>query len=261
MGRVEGKIVIVTGGAQGIGAADVKLLSDQGAKVIVADKDEVGGRAVADRYGADFHHLDVSSETEWVNLISAVRGRYRRLDALVNNAGIIRVGDPCTIELDDLRLMMSVNVEGTMLGCKHAIPLMIESGGGSIVNMASIGAVSGLYFFAGYCASKGAVAAYTRAVAVYGAQNQLNIRCNAIFPGGVNTPLNEQLAVDMAESMSAMRIPPASPVSADGPQTRYCDPEEIAHAVVYLVSDESAFMNGAELRIDNSASITAAAVA
>lgn len=261
MGRVEGKVVIVTGGAKGIGRADVELLAGQGAQVILADVDEVEARAVASATpGVEYIRHDVTDEAAWQKLIADIVARHGRLDGLVNNAGIIRVGDPCTGTVADLRAMMSVNLEGAFLGCKYAIPAMIDSGGGSIVNIASIGAVSGLYFFAGYCASKGAVAAYSRAVAVYCAQNRLNIRCNIVLPGGVDTPLNQQLGIEMAEKIGDMRMPPSAPVRDDAPQMRYAMPEDIGHAIVYLISDESRFMNGGELRIDNTSTITAATV-
>ncbi len=147
-----------------------------------------------------------------------------------------------------------------MLGCKHALPPMIERRSGSIINISSISAHTGLYFYGGYCASKGAVASYSRAVAVYCAQNKLGIRCNSIHPGGIDTPINGVLAAEFAERLPSMRLPPQSPVSPDGPQMRMGEPDDIAWAVVYLASDESKFMSGSEIRIDNTASVTAAVV-
>jgi 3(or 17)beta-hydroxysteroid dehydrogenase len=259
-GRVQDKVVIVTGGAKGIGRADVDLLAAAGASVILADVDVAGADVAAAYPNVEYRRHDVTDEAAWAALVDEVVARHGRLDGLVNNAGIIRVGDPCTGTIADLRAMMAVNLEGAVLGCKYAIPAMIASGGGSIVNIASIGAVTGLYFFAGYCASKGAVAAYSRAVAVYCAQNQLNIRCNAVLPGGVDTPLNQQLSVEMAAKIGDMRMPPSAPVRQDAPTLRYAAPEDIGHMIVYLISDESRFMSGAEIRIDNTASVTAATV-
>jgi len=261
MKRVEGKVVIVTGGAKGIGRADVELLAADGATVILADIDEREGRAVADANpGVHFRRHDVSDEDAWRTLVDHVVASHGGLDGIVNNAGIIHAGDPCTGTIAELRAMMAVNLEGTVLGCKYAIPAMIARGGGSIVNIASIGAVTGLYFYAGYCATKGAVAAYSRAVAVYCAQNQLNIRCNTVLPGGVDTPLNRSVAAEMAVKGPEMRMPASAPVRDDTPDMRYALPEDIAHAIVYLISEESRFMSGAEIRIDNTASITAATV-
>ena len=137
---------------------------------------------------------------------------------------------------------------------------MITSGGGSIINISSISARSGLYFYGGYCASKAAVAAYSRAVAVYCAQNKLNIRCNSIHPGGIDTPINEGITTELEARIPTMRLPPQSPVSAESPQMRMGAPNDIAYAVVYLASDESGFMSGTEIFVDNTASVTAAVV-
>jgi 3(or 17)beta-hydroxysteroid dehydrogenase len=261
MNRVAGKVAIVTGGARGIGRADALLLAQEGARVIVADIDEAGGRAVATAApGIEFVSHDVRDEAAWERLVRETVARHGRLDVLVNNAGVIHVGDPLTSERAEMRHMFEVNVDGTMLGCKYAIPAMIESGGGSIINMSSIASSAGLYFFAGYCATKGAIAAYTKVVAVYCAQNRLNIRCNSIHPGGIDTPMNTGLEQEFAARIGGMRIPAHSPVSADAPKMRYGEPNDIAFAVVYLASDESKFTSGAEFYIDNTSTITAAVI-
>lgn len=261
MNRVAGKVAIVTGGARGIGRADALLLAQEGARVIVADIDEAGGHAVAaEAKGVEFVAHDVRDEPSWKKLIADTVARHGRLDVLVNNAGVIHVGDPLTSDRAETRHMFEVNVDGTMLGCKYAIPAMIEGGGGSIINMSSIASSSGLYFFAGYCASKGAIAAYTKVVAVYCAQNRLNIRCNSIHPGGIDTPMNKGLEQEFATKIAGMRLPPNSPVAADAPKMRYGEPNDIAFAVVYLASDESKFTSGSELYIENTSTITAAVV-
>jgi len=262
MNRVAGKVAIVTGGARGIGRADALLLAREGARVIVTDIDEAAGKAVAaSAPGIEFVRHDVRDEAGWDSLVRNTVSRHGRLDALVNNAGVIHVGDPLTSDRDEWRHMLEVNVEGTMLGCKYAIPAMIDAGGGSIINMSSIASSSGLYFFAGYCATKGAIAAYTKVVAVYCAQNRLSIRCNSIHPGGIDTPMNAGLEQEMATKISKMRLPPQSPISPDAPKMRYGEPNDIAYAVVYLASDESKFMSGSELYIENTSTITAAVVA
>ncbi len=260
MGRVQGKVAIVTGASRGLGFADALLLAREGARVVAADIDSGGARALADA-GVEFVMHDVRDEPGWQDLVARVMRDHGRLDVLVNNAGVVHVGDPVNFDLAEWRHMCGVNVEGVMLGCKHALPAMIETGGGSIINISSISAHTGLYFYGGYCASKGAVASYSRAVAVYCAQNRLGIRCNSIHPGGIDTPINAGLAAQFAERLPTMRVPPQSPVSADGPQMRLGEPDDIAWAVVYLASDESKFMSGAEMRIDNTASVTAAVVA
>jgi 3(or 17)beta-hydroxysteroid dehydrogenase len=259
--RVKGKVAIVTGSARGLGRADALLLAAEGARVVATDHNDYGREIEQTAAGIEFMQLDVRDETAWQRVVAHTVERYGRLDVLVNNAGVIHVGDPVTSGLEEWRHMFAVNVEGTMLGCKHAIPAMIASGGGSIINMSSIGARSGLYFYAGYCATKGAIAAYTKAVAVYCAQNRLNIRCNSIHPGGIDTPINAGLEKELASKMAGMRLPAHNPVAADAPRMRYGEPNDVAYMVVYLASEESKFMNGSELYLDNTSTITAAVVA
>ncbi|MBA6413774.1 SDR family oxidoreductase [Parahaliea sp. F7430] len=260
MNRLHEKVVLITGANRGMGHTAAKLLAQEGALVIATDINDSGLEELSGM-GIDSRILDVTSEDAWRDTVEAIVKKYGRLDVLVNNAGIVHVADPVTFDLNEWRQMCAVNVEGTMLGCKYALPVMSEQGAGSIVNIASISAHTGLYFYSGYCASKGAVAAYTRAVAVYCAQNQLGIRCNSISPGGIDTKINEDLAEQFAQRLASMKVPPQSPVSADGPQMRMGEHEDIGWAIVYLASDESKFMNGSDIRIDNSSSITAAAVA
>jgi 3(or 17)beta-hydroxysteroid dehydrogenase len=227
--------------------------------VIATDIDPAGSEGLA-AAGIGFRQHDVRDEASWKELVARVVREHGRLDVLVNNAGVVHVGDPVNFDIAEWRHMAEVNIEGVMLGCKYALPPMIERRSGSIINISSISAHTGLYFYGGYCASKGAVASYSRAVAVYCAQNQLGIRCNSIHPGGIDTPINVGLAEQFAERLPTMRVPPRSPVSADGPQMRMGEPDDIAWAVVYLASDESKFMSGSEMRIDNTASVTAAVV-
>lgn len=259
MNRLQNKVILVTGANRGIGYNAAQLLAREGAQVIATDIATPGLDELAAE-GIDCRLLDVRDEAAWESTIADVVKHYGRLDVLVNNAGVIHVADPVTFELDEWRHMCAVNIEGTMLGCKYALPVMTAQGAGSIINIASISAHTGLYFYAGYCASKGAVDAYTRAVAVYCAQNQLGVRCNSISPGGIDTKINDDLAAEFAARLQHMRVPPQSPVSPDGPQMRMGKPGDIGWAVVYLASDESEFMNGSDIRVDNTASITAAAV-
>lgn len=259
MNRVKGKVVLVTGATRGLGFADARMLAEEGATVVATDISEAGFGELTAR-GIDCRLQDVRDEQAWQHTVASIEKRYGRLDVLVNNAGVAHVGDPVNFDLAEWRHMCEVNIEGMMLGCKYGLQAMIRSGGGSIINISSIAAKSGLYFYGGYCASKGAVAAYSRAVAVYAAQNKLAIRCNSIHPGGIDTPLNDDLGAEFAVKISSMRLPPQSPVSADGPKMRMGVPNDIAYAVVYLASDESAFMSGSEILIDNTSSVTAAVV-
>jgi 3(or 17)beta-hydroxysteroid dehydrogenase len=259
MGRVQGKVAIVTGAGRGLGFADAMLLAREGATVIATDI-ECASVADLEAHGVRYMPHDVRDEYSWKDLVARVLRDHGQLDVLVNNAGVVHVGDPVNFDIAEWRHMSEVNIEGVMLGCKHALPPMIERRSGSIINISSISAHTGLYFYGGYCASKGAVASYSRAVAVYCAQNKLGIRCNSIHPGGIDTPINGVLAAEFAERLPTMRLPPQSPVSADGPQMRMGEPDDIAWAVVYLASEESKFMSGSEIRIDNTASVTAAVV-
>lgn len=259
MGRVQDKVIIVTGASRGLGLADARMLASEGARVVATDVLPFDNASIATS-NIDCRALDVREESAWIALIADILRDYGRLDGLVNNAGVLHVADPLNFDLAEWRHMCAVNIEGVMLGCKVALPALMDSGGGSIVNMSSIAARSGLYFYGGYCASKAAVAAYTRAVAVYCAQNKLGIRCNSVHPGGIDTPINDGIAEELGERMERMRLPANSPISPGAPQMRMGEPDDIAYAVLYLLSDESKYMSGEELYLDNTASITAAVV-
>jgi 3(or 17)beta-hydroxysteroid dehydrogenase len=251
MGRVAGKVAIVTGGASGMGKADAKLLAAEGARVVVADLNEVDGRAVAQDIGADaiFMRLDVTDEDNWKSVVAATLEEFGQLDILVNNAGMIALGNIVDTELAMWRKINAVNSEGVFLGCKHAIPAMAASGGGSIINMSSVAAIHGQSFVAAYTASKGAVRSLTKSIAMFCKEQNNGIRCNSIHPDGVKTPMVVKVAMgkDTATQEDLDEI---------GKFPNMCDPEEIAFLVLYLASDESRFVNGSEMLIDNASTIT-----
>lgn len=251
MGRVEGKVVLVTGAASGMGRADAVLLAAEGARVVVADLNEADGQAVAESIGehAVFMRLDVTDEDNWRDVIARTVETFGRLDILVNNAGMIALGSVVDTELDDWRRINAVNSEGVFLGCKHAIPAMTDSGGGSIVNMSSVAAVHGQSFVAAYTASKGAVRALTKNVAMYCKEQKNGIRCNSVHPDGVKTPMVVKVATgkDTATQADIDRV---------GAMGNMCEPEDVANMVLFLASDESRFVNGTEMLIDNAATIT-----
>ncbi len=251
MGRVAGKVAIVTGGASGMGKADAQLLVAQGAKVVVADLNEADGQAVATALGdnAVFMRLNVSDEDNWKTVIADTVAKFGKLDILVNNAGIIALGTIVDTTLESWRLVNSVNSDGVFLGCKHAIPAMAESGGGSIVNMSSVAAIQGQSFVAAYSASKGAVRALTKSIAMYCKEQKNGIRCNSIHPDGVKTPMVVKVATGKETATQ-------EDLDEIGKFGNMCDPEDIANLVLYLVSDESRFVNGAEMLIDNASTIT-----
>jgi len=251
MGRVEGKVAIVTGAASGMGRADAELLAAEGAKVVLADLNEADGQALAKGIGqnAIFMKLNVTDEGNWQSVIAATVEKWGRLDILVNNAGIIAMGNITDTTLDSWRMVNAVNSDGVFLGCKHAIPAMAESGGGSIINMSSVAAIHGQSFVAAYSASKGAVRALTKSVAMYCKERKNGIRCNSIHPDGVATPMIVKLVTgkDGATQEQIDKLKEAA---------NMCEPRDVANLVLYLASDESRFVTGAEMLIDNAATIT-----
>lgn len=251
MGRVTGKVAIVTGGASGMGKADAILLAQEGARVVVADLNEKDGREVARGIGdnALFLRLDVTDEDNWKTVIGATLEQFGRLDILVNNAGMIALGTIVDTDLATWRKINAVNSDGVFLGCKHAIPAMAASGGGSIINMSSVAAIHGQSFVAAYTASKGAVRSLTKSIAMFCKEQKNGIRCNSIHPDGVKTPMVVKVAM-------GRDVATAEDIEAVGKYGNMCDPEDIANLVLYLASDESRFVSGAEMLIDNCATIT-----
>lgn len=254
-GRVQGKVAIVTGGASGIGAETSRRLAAEGALVTLTDVSEEAGRQVAEEIGepAAFVAHDVSEEADWRRVIEDVQRRHGRLDVLVNNAGIVLAATIEDTSLEQWRRIHAVNAEGVFLGCKYAIPVMRASGGGSIVNLSSVASRRGTPIYAAYSASKGAVRSLTRTVAVHCAGRGDPIRCNSIHPGGVSTPMVHALL----KQGSGVDLAAAEDPEALARQMGMGLPIDIANLVVYLASDESRFVNGAELVIDGG--ITAAA--
>jgi len=252
-GRVTGKRVLVTGGASGLGAAIARRLADEGAVVLVADVQDGTGRALAQEIGGTYYRLDVSAETEWQAVIAAIRHDLGGLDGLVNNAGIAHSRgseDIERIEIDDLHRIFAVNVDGTILGCKHAIPLMAKSGPGSIVNLSSIAALIPAAFVIAYGASKATIAHVTRSVALHCAQAGYGIRCNSVHPGQVRTPMMNTIIERVGRETNMGTDAAATVFDSQIPLGRPQEPEDIAHAVLFLVSDESRYVTGTKLVVD-----------
>ncbi|MFZ6047686.1 SDR family oxidoreductase [Pseudomonas sp. CR3202] len=245
MKRVQDKVVLITGAASGVGKADALLLAAEGARVVLGDIDREGGQALAAEIGANalFVELDVAEEQHWQRAIEQTLATFGRLDVLVNNAAICPLGTIEEASLQQWRTVMRVNADGYFLGCKYAIEAMKRNAsGGSIIMMSSVAALGGLPPMCAYSASKGAVTALTRSIAVHCKNNGYRIRCNSIHPDGIWTPMTQAL------------VPNLDPVAlgiGDNPMARMCMPEDVANLVLFLASDESRFVNGAELRIDN----------
>lgn len=250
MGRLTGKVAIITGGAKGLGEADARMFAREGATVILTDVDRENGARLASEIGgkAEFHYHDVREEAGWRTLIDDVVKRHGKLDILVNNAGVVELGTIETQTEEEYRFVMAVSADGTFFGCKHAVLAMKKTGGGSIVNMASIASVQGEPVVAAYSAAKGAIESLTRSVAVHCANNRYNIRCNSVHPAGILTPM----VIGISEKASNSELRPASDTP---PPSKLGEPDDIAYTVVFLASDESKFINGAAIRVDNGKSV------
>ena len=252
MNRVANKIAIVTGAALGLGAASARMLAREGATVVLTDLKNHEGEAVAAAITADggralFLHHDVGSEEDWKAVIQQTVAQFGRLDVLVNNAGVGVGAPPEEQSLEQWRWLMRINLDGVFLGTKHAILAMKKHPpkGGSIINLSSIEGLVGDPNLGAYNASKGGVRLYTKSVALYCAKSGLNIRVNSIHPGYIWTPMVESYLRehgDVAEGRKA--------VDAMHPIGHMGEPDDIAYGVVYLASDESKFVTGAELVID-----------
>lgn len=244
-GRVEGKVVLVTGAAHGLGRADAEVLAREGARVIVGDIDvKEADRIAATLPEAMALRLDVTSEADWTAALATISRAHGRLDALVNNAGIARFE---TIEQSSLAAFRSVNAvsaEGTFLGCKYCLPLLAESGAGSIVNIASVAAIRGNPSVFAYSAAKGAILSMTRSLIAHCQQRNYPVRANVVLPG----------AHDTAMVRAAYQFAPTE--LRDAARRHEGQPEAVADLVLFLVSDESARLNGAEIVIDNGRTVS-----
>ncbi|PYN37267.1 MAG: cyclopentanol dehydrogenase [Candidatus Rokuibacteriota bacterium] len=243
--RLAGKVALISGGARGMGAAEARLFAQEGARVVVADILEDEGRAVENDINAKggealFVRLDVTRETDWEQAVAATVGRFGKLDVLVNNAGIGGASRVEDTTVEAWERVMAVNAKGVFLGTRAAIPAMRRAGGGSIVNISSqLGLVGMEESSPQYSASKGAVRLLTKLTALQYARDA--IRANSVHPGPIVTPMTERRRSDPAQYQRML---------ARIPLGRYGQPDEVAYGVLYLASDESAFVTGSELVID-----------
>lgn len=251
MGRVSGKVALVTGAASGIGRASAEALAREGASVVLTDiQVALGGQAAGGIVTAGgkavFRPQDVTSEDGWTEIIGGIERDYGRLDVLVNNAGIAIAGFVTDLTLEEWRRQQAINVDSVFLGTRAALPLMRRSGGGSIVNISSVAGLRGAPRLSAYCASKGAVRLFSKAVAIECAAMKDGVRVNSIHPGIIETPIwaalgapGSNLPPDL-DTLAELRVP----LGVKG------QPADIANAVVFLASEESRYMTGEEMVVD-----------
>ncbi len=252
-GRVAGKLALVTGAAQGLGAAQARMLARHGARVLATDINDTGAAATAAAINAEccagtgfsLGH-DVTSPEQWDAAIDAAREQLGGLSVLVNNAGVGVRGTIETCTLDEWKRGFAINVESVFLGCQKALPLMKEHQPGSIINISSIAGLIASDTMPGYNASKAAVWMLSKSVALYCAKMGWNIRCNSVHPTFVDTPILDGIVANTGKEKSVIMGKLARQI----PLGRVGEPDDIANGVLYLASDESKFMTGAELKLD-----------
>ena len=240
-GKFDGKVVVVTGGARGMGEATARLFVKQGATVIIGDVLEKEGQALAASSGGsiEFAKLDVSNEDDWAALVAGALAKHGRIDALVNNAAVTHFAPLEELQAADIDRVLGINVKGTMLGLKHVGKVMLDAGRGAIVNISSVDGFRGANTLALYSSSKWAVRGLTKTAALeFGPRG---VRVNSVHPGGVDTAMgNPQGQTGEERNWAYGRVP----------LQRIGEPEEIAAASVFLCSDDASYIAGAELAVD-----------
>ncbi len=253
-GKLDNKVALVTGGAQGIGKASALLMAREGAAIVIADIQETGGRAVVESISAaggraTYIALDATKESAWVEAIAETKSAYRGLHILLNNAGIGRSALLVDMSYETFREVFALNLDGMFFGMKHAIPLIAASGGGSIINMSSAAAMKVYANMSAYCASKAAVAQLSKVAALECAQGKMNIRVNSLHPGMVATPAWDHLgngedgAPPTPQELGAM-------AEATVPLGFMADANDIANAVLFLASEDSRYVTGSSIVVD-----------
>lgn len=250
-GRLSGKLALVTGGAQGVGQAIAVAIAREGGRVLITDINGEGAAAAAREIDGEFGpgtassmRHDVANEADWADAVDYARSQLGGLSVLVNNAGILQIGSVEDFSLEGWRRGMAINADSVFLGCKAALSLMRDHQPGSIVNISSISALVASHNFANYNASKAAVWMLSKSVALHCARKGWDIRCNSVHPTFIKTSMLDEYTVGRDPDMVMEKLAKQVPIGRLGA------PEEVAQAVVYLASDESRFMTGAELKLD-----------
>lgn len=250
MGRVDGKIALVTGAAQGLGAAIAVMLANEGASVALTDIRMEGARNVA----ADINRIhpnraiaiehDVADENAWQGVLQQVRSDLGGLNILVNNAGIGSIASVEDESYENWRRVHAVDLDSVFLGCKYAVPIIADCGGGSIINISSISGIIAGHNLAAYNSAKAAVRHLSKSVALHCAHAGNNIRCNSVHPVFIDTPILDGMAQDGDRDAALQKLGRQVPLGRVG------QPDDVAYAVLYLASDESSFVTGSEIKVD-----------
>jgi len=260
MHRLDGRVALVTGGSRGIGLAICETLAEAGAAIMLTDVLDDAGKTAAQAlrdkgYQCEFRHHDVTSEAEWAEAISGCETRFGGLDILVNNAGIFIAKPTADTTLEEFRRVQAVNVDGVFLGIKHAVPALAKRaqgipGGASIVNLSSVAALIGTPDALAYSTSKGAVRTMSKVAAIDCGRKGLKIRVNSVHPGVIQTLMGQQVFDELGSATGQASAEIEAKMIAAHPIGRLGKAEDVANAVLFLASDASGFVTGAELVVD-----------
>jgi NAD(P)-dependent dehydrogenase (short-subunit alcohol dehydrogenase family) len=253
MGRVSGKVAMITGGAGGLGGSAARRMAEEGAKVVICDVADDQGLALAKELGGEYQRLDVTSEEGWREAVGAVDSRHGRIDILVNGAGIegdFVNGSPETTSLEQWRKVLAVNLDGTFLGCKHVLPVMKRAGRGSIVNISSMASFLGTPVNVAYGASKAGVQQLTKSVAVHGSRGGMKIRCNSVHPGVIRTRMLDEIYRQIGQVANVSAAEAEQLSLRQVPFGEVGEPDDVAWLVLYLASDEAKYVTGSEFMVD-----------
>lgn len=243
MGKLDGKVALITGGASGLGAEDARVLAAEGAKVVITDvQDELGAKVAASIPGALYLNHDVRSEARWAEVVAETLKAFGRLDILVNNAGLVSFETIEDLPYEKYKLQIDVMLDGTFLGCKAAIPHMSKDGSGSIINMASVAGLKGLSAIPAYSAAKGGIISMTRSVAIHCREQNYKIRVNSLAPGGIATPMTQQALAELPEGSAGLDQTANHGMG---------QPIDIAKMVLYLACEDGRHITGTNIVIDN----------
>lgn len=243
--RLDGKVALITGAARGQGAAAARRFATEGARVMITDVLDDQGKELAAELGAEYCHLDVSSEEEWADAVALTTATFGDISVLVNNAGVLHFSALDETTLADYQRVIGINQVGTFLGMRAVVPSMKQAGGGSIVNVSSVEGLGGMPYLVAYTASKFAIRGMTKVAAMELGQH--GIRVNSVHPGAIDTPM-------VSEALG--REIDVSPIGKKVALRRIGRPDDVANMVLFLASDESAYCTGGEFVVDGGATAT-----